>query len=194
MASDELCTSDIAPHRDAVCASQTQWPQGSVKSPPGLSLKIYLEVVIDRHRLSAHSQVHMWAWLSCGYFGVFKEIKGNAHFKRMGNHGKDQGEKKERSKKKSQNWQAKLVKRKSQNSRWNPELKESNGGFTEWKIILKNFTQKRAQRDRGIFTKMKTQIRKSKDSLKVVNFSLTVAARGRNKGNGREKMPKHPPA
>lgn len=44
--------------------------------------------------------MHTGAALSCNYFGVFKEIKGNTHFKRTGNRGEDQGDKKKRSSKK----------------------------------------------------------------------------------------------
>lgn len=44
----------------------------------------------------------MWAVLSCNYFGVFKEIKGNTHFKRTGNRGKDQEDKKKIQQEKSE--------------------------------------------------------------------------------------------
>lgn len=80
----------------------------------------------------------MWAALLCNYFGVFKEMKGNTHFKRTGNQGKDQGDKKKTQQEKSEltSRVSKMQKSKQQmKSRTKgikqriPKLKDNSEGF-----------------------------------------------------------------
>lgn len=93
--------------------------------------------------------------------------------------GKIKERRKKRSERKSQELTSKVSKTPKSKQQMKPRAKGIRG-LTEWKVTQKNFTR-REHRGTEEGSKVEIQIRKSKDILKVVNFSLIVPPEARKK-------------